>query len=628
MTDKKPREQTEAEPDIDRAVDEQAKSNVNNIGNINGYGNYKEKVKGSCYHNSPNSEELDNQNPACNSRKTGSSSMIKVLVLASNPKGTEQLRLDREIRAIEDVIRSAEKRERFKIVSRLAVKISDLQSFLRREKPRIVHFCGHGSGREGLVLTGESGKEQKVRTEALADLFRLFATRVEGVVLNACYSEVQGKAINKHINYVIGTKREIQDEAAIAFAKGFYQALGDGVKIERAYEFGCNRIQLDIQTNSTSERKLVPVYDESEKKWIEVPQYQVLSLLTREKLQEISESSSDNQESVSALESDRASRGINIVADLIPIPLVKTAVIKFKVEFQAISEQVEMLATYKDLHDLLHELEFKCYQGILREARHFPDDCTCISILESYGEDLKDIIAEVEAIITQKNPATEGISWHQDLKQALEFWQIALEEEEKSQLKKAIWCINRIIASQPSQINTALVSTAKLLRLPDLVEGMSDIWTSIKNSELEAEKRNQLQESVNALAKLDDELKMLVKSHDNWQKIDSQLRRIETVTANTSDLFELEMSWSGLKAEVEEQCQNKQESWVISLEKEAKRLDKAIADHNSLKVKQYFSSYRNRASQGFYKIDRELRKFCGNLREVGNPLAYLVRMIE
>ena len=127
---------------------------------------------------------------------------------------------------------------------------------------------------------------------------------------------------------------------------------------------------------------------------------------------------------------------------------------------------------------------------------------------------------------------------------------------------------------------------------------------------------------------LNDDLKILVKSHDNWQKIDSQLRRIETVTANTSDLFELEMSWSYLKAEVEEQCQNSPNNWTISLEKESKRLDKAIADQNSSKVKQYFSSYRNRASQGFYKIDRELRNFCGNLREVGNPLAYLLRMLE
>ena len=562
--------------------------------------------------------------------------MFKILVLASNPQGTDQLRLDNEIRAIEDAFTTGEKREKFTVIPRVAVKISDLQSFLRREKPRIVHFCGHGTGSQGLVLTGESGKQQKVGTEALADLFRLFATKVECVVLNACYSKVQGEAINQHINYVIGTKRAIIDEAAIAFAKGFYEALSDGESINNSYKYGCNRIQLDLKTNSTSDleeireagRKLVPVYSETEKESIELEEHEILTLLRKKQLNEIPEDISDKKPSSDNQDSDRVSKGINILADLMAVPEVKTAVIKFRTEFQAISAHVEMLATYKDLHDLLHHLEFKCYQGILREARHFPDDDTCLSILESYGQNLQDIIADVEGIIAQKNSASVGITWHQDLNQAFHFLQTALEEEDKSQLKKASWFINRIIASQPSQINAALVSTAKVLRLPALVERMSEIWKIIENSVLESAKLDQFQESVISLAKLDDDLKILVKSHDNWQRIDSQLRRIETVIKSTEDLFELEMSWEGLKAEVAEQCQDSQESWTISLQKEAARLDEAIAAQNTSKVRQYFSSYRNRASQGFYKIDLELRNFCGNLREVGNPLAYLLRMLE
>ena len=535
--------------------------------------------------------------------------MFKILVLASNPQDTERLNLNQEVRAIEDALRIGEQREQFRVIPKVAVKISDLQSFLRREKPRIVHFSGHGTGNQGLILTTESGTGQEVGTEALADLFRLFENKVESVVLNACYSEVQGAAINQHINYVISTKRAILDRDAIAFTKGFYEALGDGATIERAYEFGCNRIKL-------------------ERKQSKLEEDEVLTLLRKAQLNKIQEDSPDYKSPFYNPDSDRASKGINILADLMAEPQVKTAVIKFRTEFQAISEQVEMLATYKDLHDLLHRLEFKCYQGILREARHFPDDYTCLSILESYGQNLQDIIADVEGIIAQKNPAAEGITWHQELKQAYDFLETALEEEDKNQLKKAIWFINRIIASQPSQINTALVSTAKVLRLPTLVEGMKDIWKIIEDSELKPAKLDQFQESVISLTKLDDDLKILLTTHDNWQKIDSQLRRIETVTANSSDLFELEMSWQDLNAEVAEKCQDSQESWANSLLKEAKRLDEALNAQNTSKVKQYFSSYRNRAGQGFYKIDQELRTFCGNLRDVGNPLAYLLRMLE
>ncbi len=121
----------------------------------------------------------------------------------------------------------------------------------------------------------------------IADLFKLFKNQVECVVLNACYSQVQAAEINQHINYVIGTKKEIRDDAAIFFSTGFYEALGDGETIERAYEFGRNPIQLEIYGSSDSERKLVPVYSEAESKWVELPQHEVIKLLITEPLKPI-----------------------------------------------------------------------------------------------------------------------------------------------------------------------------------------------------------------------------------------------------------------------------------------------------------------------------------------------------
>ncbi|WP_333099339.1 MULTISPECIES: CHAT domain-containing protein [unclassified Microcoleus] len=111
-------------------------------------------------------------------------------------------------------------------------------------KPQIIHFSGHGAGDEGLALEDETGKVQYVDAEALAELFKLFANRVECVVLNACYSEVQAEAIVQHVPYVIGMSRAIGDKAAIEFAVGFYDALGSGESVEFAYQLGCNSIRL------------------------------------------------------------------------------------------------------------------------------------------------------------------------------------------------------------------------------------------------------------------------------------------------------------------------------------------------------------------------------------------------
>ncbi len=83
-----------------------------------------------------------------------------------------------------------------------------------------------------------------VQADALAELFRLFSSHVQCVLLNACYSEIQANAIVENINFVIGMDRSISDRAAIQFAIGFYDALGAGKSVETAYSFGCNSIHL------------------------------------------------------------------------------------------------------------------------------------------------------------------------------------------------------------------------------------------------------------------------------------------------------------------------------------------------------------------------------------------------
>jgi len=173
-----------------------------------------------------------------------SAPLTKILFLASNPKGTNKLRLDEEARDIQEGLRQAKDREKFEIVSEWAVRPRDIRRAILYFKPNVVHFSGHSSEDTGLAFEGKLGKVKLVSPEALAGLFRLLADHVECVVLNSCYSELQADAIAAHIDYVIGMKQEIGDLAAIEFSVGFYDSLASGYSIEQAYEFGCNAIQI------------------------------------------------------------------------------------------------------------------------------------------------------------------------------------------------------------------------------------------------------------------------------------------------------------------------------------------------------------------------------------------------
>ncbi|MGB7379014.1 MAG: CHAT domain-containing protein [Rivularia sp. (in: cyanobacteria)] len=180
-----------------------------------------------------------------NQKQTENSTVKTILILASNPKNTSQLRLDEEVREIDAGLQRAKKRELFDLKQRWAVRYQEVYQSLLDFKPQIVHFSGHGSGNDGLFLEDEDGNLKLVDTEAIANLFDLFSDTIECVVLNACYSEIQASAIAKYIPYVIGMNQAIGDKAAIKFATGFYNALGAGESVEFAYKLGCNVIQLD-----------------------------------------------------------------------------------------------------------------------------------------------------------------------------------------------------------------------------------------------------------------------------------------------------------------------------------------------------------------------------------------------
>jgi hypothetical protein len=115
--------------------------------------------------------------------------MPKILILASNPR--KDLDLDDEIRLIRQVINQNLDRDRdlFEVVSEPGVRVGDLQRLLLQHKPQIVHFCGHGSGEEGLIFKMDGGGEQWVQADALATMFGLnpICSHINCVLLNACY---------------------------------------------------------------------------------------------------------------------------------------------------------------------------------------------------------------------------------------------------------------------------------------------------------------------------------------------------------------------------------------------------------------------------------------------------------
>lgn len=170
---------------------------------------------------------------------------VSILFLAADPTDATRLRLGEEFREIQEKMKLAKLRDSFKLeLPQLSVRPSDISQALLDTQPQIVHFSGHSTSSGELCFENQTGQSHFVQPDALAALFEQFADRVNCVVLNACFSEVQAETISQHIEYVIGMNKAVGDNAAIAFAVGFYQALGAGRTFEEAYKLGCVQIRL------------------------------------------------------------------------------------------------------------------------------------------------------------------------------------------------------------------------------------------------------------------------------------------------------------------------------------------------------------------------------------------------
>ncbi|MBW4595678.1 MAG: CHAT domain-containing protein [Brasilonema angustatum HA4187-MV1] len=191
-----------------------------------------------------------------------------ILILAANPTSTSRLRLDEEVREIDEGLRRANKRAEFKLEQKWAVRQRDFYRAMLDYQPQIVHFCGHGGGQDGIVLEDETGQPALISAEALGSMFKLFATKgVECVLLNACYSQMQAEAIRQHVNYVIGMTQTVGDKAAVGFAVAFYDAIAAGEEVEFAYELGCSQMIgfLEQQTPLLRKKQLItPIVPQTE----------------------------------------------------------------------------------------------------------------------------------------------------------------------------------------------------------------------------------------------------------------------------------------------------------------------------------------------------------------------------
>ncbi|KAK4987273.1 hypothetical protein LTR66_007640 [Elasticomyces elasticus] len=179
---------------------------------------------------------------------------IIILFVLADPKNADRLRLQEERRTLDEIARSSKIHGAFAIRDLQSCRTQDLSRGLREHLPTIVHFSGHGAA-EGLCFEGDNGNAQIVDPKALANLLSLACKNgLKGVIMNACYSEVQAEHIADAVEHVIAMEGALADRDAISFTREFYGALGSGDSFNKAFVRAVAGAGIDPETSALKPR--------------------------------------------------------------------------------------------------------------------------------------------------------------------------------------------------------------------------------------------------------------------------------------------------------------------------------------------------------------------------------------
>ncbi len=328
----------------------------------------------------------------------------------------------------------------------------------------------------------------------------------------------------------------------------------------------------------------------------------------------------------------RAGDGLRAINEIVKTSqALRDTAASFRAVFQVACEQVDILSDYKELHDLLHQIQFHCYEPIQREIPYFPDERTT-EVIEVYGHNLKDISIQLASVSSRQRIIENSLSWLNELNQIQNEIENSLElaahspEQAVKLLKKAIWRLKRLLTTEPVRINSLLIGSAHSLQLPVLLQALEALRSQSNLLPPEVTSKLELFESgLNALIRIQHTLDPLLGEHDRWQSLDTELRRINSMI--DTDLMELEMSWEDVKEKVNPLCVPSTEEWAKSLQKSSQALNDSLEGNNPVKVRKAFFSFQREAGSRFFQIDDHLKTLCGELRKIGEPLADIVRSI-
>ena len=302
---------------------------------------------------------------------------------------------------------------------------------------------------------------------------------------------------------------------------------------------------------------------------------------------------------------------------------IREALLEYRVRMESLVTRIERIVALKAVHDHLHNIQFRCYEQIVREATRLADDDTAADLIEGYAGDLLAIIEELRTLDQEPTFTSSRLRWIDTLRSAYDLLLAGAQARDAVKINQAARQLDRVLPIEPVLINARLFEAAEGLELEAVSSAMCFICDRGAKSGMPEEKLAPLKEARDVIEQLDENLASLVRSHNFWQEVDKTIRAL---SSNLDAPPIVGAEWPTLKSDLETLSATPAE-WAKNLRKELTAIDAALAANDQTSLVRAFGRLRQKAARRFYDVDRDLKTQCGELGEVGKPLAQIVEAL-
>ncbi len=320
------------------------------------------------------------------------------------------------------------------------------------------------------------------------------------------------------------------------------------------------------------------------------------------------------------------------LSELMANPKIKASVAQEQTQLMAADEALQVLVDYKNVHDRLHDLQFKCYNYIFQEGRKLEDQVDW-PLLVQPQKDLRGIVRALQKAAQQKSMAEEDFAWLDSLLVAADRFDKGCEDLSIAPLQESGKIIRGVLEMRPTIFDTKLCAAARTLPLDELRAAMSSIRGKLSAGAIGSDAGQRFSLGVEALPKLSSNLQVLTAEHTRWQVIATTFWSIDALIDQSVDV--LRNSWQKLRERLERICTGNTAKWAVAILESVSKLEQLLstpapAEEKALqrwqtRIRVIYKSCSNDGGRRFYQVDLSLKHLCDELRNLQMALAKMLQ---